>query len=132
MIQERLNVTTSQEPTPLTPAVRRFKDPHYQNRAPNLQVLRDQIDALDSQIVALMAERALCVRDATRFKKDAFQVAAPARQAQVFQKVRNLAYEHAANFPGFENIVASAYRSMVAGFIAAEQELFAQTEEVKS
>ena len=105
---------------------------NYQNRAPSLQVLRDQIDALDSQIVALMAERALCVRDATRFKKDAFQVAAPARQAQVFQKVRNLASEHSSNFPGFENIVESAYRSMVAGFIAAEQELFAQTEEVKS
>jgi len=127
-----LNVTTPQEPTPHTPAVRRFKDLNYQNRALSLQVLRDQIDALDSQIVALMAERALCVRDATRFKKDAFQVAAPARQAQVFQKVRNLASEHSANFPGFENIVESAYRSMVAGFIAAEQELFAQTEEVKS
>jgi len=127
-----LKVTTPQEPTPHAPAVRRFKDLNYQNRAPNLQVLRDQIDALDSQIVALMAERALCVRDATRFKKDAFQVAAPARQAQVFQKVRNLASKHSANFPGFENIVASAYKSMVAGFIAAEQELFAQTEEVKS
>jgi len=125
-------VLTPQEPTPLAPAVRRFKDANYQNRAPNLQALRDQIDALDSQIVALMAERALCVRDATRFKKDAFQVAAPARQAQVFQKVRNLASEHAANFPDFENIVASAYKSMVAGFIAVEQELFAQTEEVKS
>jgi hypothetical protein len=50
----------------------------------------------------------------------------------VFQKVRNLAAEHAANFPGFENIAESAYRTMVAGFIAAEQELFAQTEEVKS
>lgn len=125
-------MSTPQEPTPHTPAVRRFKDLNYQNRAPNLQVLRDQIDALDGQIVALMAERALCVRDATRFKKDAFQVAAPARQAQVFQKVRNLASEHSANFPGFEDIVESAYRIMVAGFIAAEQELFAQTEEVKS
>ncbi|MEI7975062.1 MAG: chorismate mutase, partial [Betaproteobacteria bacterium] len=71
-------MTTPQEPTPLATAVRRFKNPDYQNRAPNLQVLRNQIDALDSQIVALMAERALCVRDATRFKKDAFQVAAPA------------------------------------------------------
>ena len=125
-------MSTPQEPTPLAPAVRRFKDANYKKRAPNLQALRDQIDALDSQIVALMAERALCVRDATRFKKDAFQVASPARQAQVFQKVRNLASEHSANFPGFENIVESAYRSMVAGFIAAEQELFAQTEEVKS
>jgi isochorismate pyruvate lyase len=119
-------MTSQQEPSPLTGAIRRFKDPNYQNKAPNLQALRDEIDALDAQIVALMAERALCVRDAT------YQVAAPARQAQVFQKVRNLAAEHAANFPGFENIAESAYRSMVAGFIAAEQELFAQTEEVKS
>ncbi len=125
-------VASLQEPSPLSAAVRRFKDPHYQNKAPNLQALRDEIDALDAQIVDLMAKRALCVRDATRFKKDAFQVAAPARQAQVFQKVRDLASEHATNFPKFENIVASAYRSMVAGFIAAEQELFAETEEVKS
>ncbi len=125
-------MTSQQEPSPLSGAIRRFKDPNYQNKAPNLQALRDEIDALDAQIVALMAERALCVRDATRFKKDAYQVAAPARQAQVFQKVRNLAAEHAANFPGFENIAESAYRTMVAGFIAAEQELFAQTEEVKS
>ena len=88
MIQERLNVTTSQEPTPLTPAVRRFKDPHYQNRAPNLQVLRDQIDALDSQIVALMAERALCVRDATRFKKDALSSCAGQASASLSKSAK--------------------------------------------
>lgn len=125
-------MTTPQEPSPLAPAARRFKDPNYLNKAANLQALRDQIDALDSQIVTLVAERSLCVRDATRFKKDAFQVSAPARQAQVFRKVRNLASQHSANFPDFENIVESTYRNIVAGFIAAEQELFAQTEEVKS
>jgi isochorismate pyruvate lyase len=79
-----------------------------------------------------MAARSLRVRDATRFKKDAYQVAAPARQAEVFKKVRNLASEHADKFPGFEDIVESAYRSLVAGFIAAEQTLFSQTEEVTS
>ncbi len=123
-------MTNSQEPLATGQAVRRFKDPAYVELAPNLQTLRDQIDDLDRQIVALMAARSLRVRDATRFKKDAFQVAAPARQAEVFKKVRNLASEHADNFPGFEDIVESAYRSLVAGFIAAEQTLFSQTEEV--
>lgn len=125
-------MTTSNEPLPKGQAVRRFKDSAYLELAPNLQTLRDQIDDFDRQIVALLAERALRVRDATRFKKDAYQVSAPARQAEVFKKVRNLASEHADNFPGFEDIVESAYRSLVAGFIAAEQSLFSQTEEVTS
>jgi isochorismate pyruvate lyase len=125
-------MTTSNEPLPTGLAVRRFKDPAYVELAPNLQALRDQIDDFDRQIVALMAARALRVRDATRFKKDAYQVSAPARQAEVFKKVRNLASAHADNFPGFEDIVESAYRSLVAGFIAAEQSLFSQTEEVTS
>ncbi|MEY4447059.1 MAG: hypothetical protein RLZZ433_74 [Pseudomonadota bacterium] len=125
-------MTTSNEPLPKGLAVRRFKDPAYLELATNLQTLRDQIDDFDRQIVALLAARALRVRDATRFKKDAHQVSAPARQAEVFKKVRNLASEHADNFPGFEDIVESAYRSLVAGFIAAEQSLFSQTEEVTS
>ena len=125
-------MTNSNEPLPTGLAVRRFKDPAYVELAPNLQTLRDQIDDFDRQIVALMAARALRVRDATRFKKDAYQVSAPARQAEVFKKVRNLASEHADNFPGFEDVVESAYRSLVAGFIAAEQSLFSQTEEVTS
>jgi isochorismate pyruvate lyase len=125
-------MTTSKEPLATGMAVRKFKDPRYIELAPNLQTLRDQIDDFDRQIVSLLAARALRVRDATRFKKDAYQVAAPARQAEVFKKVRNLASEHAGNFPGFEDIVESAYRSLVAGFIAAEQSLFSQTEEVTS
>ena len=125
-------MTSPKEPSATGYAVRRFKDPGYIEIASNLQTLRDEIDALDHQIVSLLAARSLRVRDATRFKKDAFQVAAPARQAEVFKKVRNLAAEHAENFPGFEDIVESAYRSLVAGFIAAEQTLFSQTEEVTS
>jgi isochorismate pyruvate lyase len=125
-------MTTSNEPLPTGLAVRRFKDPAYVELAPNLQTLRDQIDDFDHQIVALLAARALRVRDATRFKKDAYQVSAPARQAEVFKKVRNLASAHAENFPGFVDIVESAYRSLVAGVIAAEQSLFSQTEEVTS
>ena len=80
--------------------MRRFKDPAYQPVAANLADLRRRIDSLDEQIVALLAQRAQCVRDATRFKRDAFQVQAPARQAQVFERVRGLAAAHEGAFPG--------------------------------
>ena len=76
------------EPAADGPAVRRFKKSDYVEQAATLGQLRERIDALDDQIVRLLAERASCVKDATRFKRDAFQVAAPARQAQVFERVR--------------------------------------------
>ena len=121
-------MTHPKEPAVGGAAVRRFKDPGYVALAPTLGGLRDRIDALDEQIVALLAQRALCVRDATRFKRDAFQVAAPARQAQVFERVRALAQRHAQDFPAFADVVEATYRTMVAGFIAGEAQLFQQTE----
>jgi isochorismate pyruvate lyase len=122
---------STQEPPVSTPPVRRFKDPAYGPVAPTLADLRERIDTLDRQIIALIAERALCVRDATRFKRDAFQVAAPARQAEVFTRVRAEAGRHEASFPGLPDIVESTYRTLVAGFIAGEGHLFQQTEPIE-
>lgn len=110
--------------------VRRFRDPDYRPQATTLGALRTKIDALDAQIVALLAERALCVRDATRFKRDAFQVAAPERQAAVFARVRSLAEAHAADFPPLPDVVEAAYRVLVAGFVAGEERFFAETEPI--
>jgi isochorismate pyruvate lyase len=121
----------SQEPTVATPPVRRFKDPAYVEVASTLAQLREKIDALDEEIIGLLAQRALCVRDATRFKRDAFQVAAPARQAEVFARVRALAASHEADFPGLPDIVEATYRTLVAGFIAGEAQLFQQTEPIE-
>lgn len=121
-------MTSPQEPTTQTPPVRRFKDSAYVEVAPTLAALRERIDTLDGQIVELLAQRALCVRDATRFKRDAFQVAAPARQAQVFARVRTLAAPHEADFPGLSDIVESTYRTLVAGYIAGEGHFFHNTE----
>lgn len=56
--------------------------------------MRANIDRLDDQIVKLIAERAMYVKDAARFKRDAYQVSAPARQAEVFEKARRLAERH--------------------------------------
>lgn len=121
-------MTSSREPTTHTPPVRRFKNPDYVALAPTLAALRERIDTLDEQIVELLAQRALCVRDATRFKRDAFQVAAPARQAEVFARVRALAARHEADFPGLPDIMESTYRTLVAGYIAGEGHFFHDTE----
>jgi len=118
------------EPRADAPAVRRFRDPHHQPLAATLAELRARIDALDDRIVALLAERALCVRDAVRFKRSSFEVSAPARQAEVYAHVRALAAAHAVDFPTLPDVVEAAYRVLVAGYIAAEERFFAETEPI--
>lgn len=120
------------EPDPQGAPVRRFRDPAYRPLAADLAGLRREIDRIDDAIVRLMAERAMYVKDAARFKRDAFQVSAPARQAQVFAHVRALAQAHQpgfnGGFEGLPDVVESAYRALVAGYIACEQTYFGQTE----
>jgi len=124
------------EPDAQGAPVRRFIDPTYRPLAEDLAVVRREIDRLDDAIVKLLAERAMYVKDAARFKRDAFQVSAPARQAEVFARVRALAGKHNpgfnGGFEGLPEVVESAYRALVAGYIACEQTYFGQTEPVAS
>jgi isochorismate pyruvate lyase len=120
----------SREPPVDAPPVRRFRDPSIQPQAETLGELRHKIDDLDRQIVELLAARAWCVRDATRFKRNSFEVTSPERQAQVFARVRELASAHAGQFPALPDVVEAAYRVLVAGFIAAEERFFAETEPI--
>ena len=115
------------EPSVDGPALRKFANPNYQPLCDSLKEIRQGIDRLDEQIVALLAKRAMFVKDAARFKANSFQVAAPARQAQVFAKARVLATNQNLGFTGFEDVIEATYRTMVAEFIAAEQRYF-QTE----
>jgi isochorismate pyruvate lyase len=114
------------EPNPMGAALRRFKEPGYHAKADNLAELRAQIDELDECIIALMAERAMLVKDAARFKADHFQVSAPQRQAEVFAKARQCAISHNLGFQGFEDVVEQTYRTMVAQFVAKESLYFDQ------
>lgn len=66
------------EPTTHTWPLFAFRDPAYRPLAANLAEVRTNIDRLDDAIVALLAERAMYVKDAARFKRDAHQLAAPA------------------------------------------------------
>lgn len=116
--------------------VRRFRGPDYRPMAENLAGIRREIDRIDEAVVRLLAERAMYVKDAARFKRDAFQVSAPARQAQVFAHVRELAerFNPAFNggFEGLPDVVESAYRALVAGYIGCEQRYFGGTEPVEA
>ena len=116
------------EPRTDTGPVRRFREPNPHPEAATLGELRARIDDLDARVVELMGQRALCVRDATRFKRNSFEVSAPQRQAQVFARVRQLAAVQATEMPSFPDVVEASYRVLVAGFIAAEERFFAETE----
>jgi isochorismate pyruvate lyase len=118
------DIKSDGEPSVDGPALREFTDPSYQPLCTSLKEIRAGIDGLDEQIVALLAQRAMYVKDAARFKADSFQVAAPARQAQVFAKARALAIKNNLGFSGFEDVVEATYRTMVAEFIAVEQRYF--------
>lgn len=115
---------STQEPDTHGAPLREYTDPAYRPLCANLAEVRTHIDRLDDEIVRLIAERAMYVKDAARFKRDAFQVSAPARQAQVFEKARKLAERHNQGFANLEQVVDAAYRAMVAAFIANEQTYF--------
>ncbi|CAB3920812.1 hypothetical protein LMG26858_05312 [Achromobacter anxifer] len=114
----------SQEPDTQGAPLRAYTDPAYRPLCDTLADVRANIDRLDDEIVRLIAQRAMYVKDAARFKRDAFQVSAPARQAQVFDKVRLLAERHNQGFDNLDQVVEATYRAMVAAFIANEQTYF--------
>lgn len=113
-----------QEPVTHGAPLREYTDTAYQPLCANLAEVRSNIDRLDDDIVRLIAERAMYVKDAARFKADAFQVSAPARQAEVFEKARALAQRHDLGFENLDQVVDATYRAMVAAFIANEQTYF--------
>jgi isochorismate pyruvate lyase len=86
----------------------------------SLADVRENIDRLDQAIIQLMAERAIYVEAAARFKTSRADVEAPKRVEQVIVKVRALA-ETAELSP----VVAEAtYRAMIQAFIEVEHSAF--------
>ncbi|MEV4281414.1 chorismate mutase [Actinoplanes xinjiangensis] len=85
-------------------------------REESLEDVRRAIDAVDVQVVGLLAERERLVRRAASFKKDEQGVRAPARVEQVIEKVRALAGERNAS----PEVVERVYRAMITAFIELE------------
>ncbi|SJN10912.1 Isochorismate pyruvate-lyase [Leucobacter sp. 7(1)] len=83
---------------------------------PSIEEVRNEIDALDTRIVELIAERQQWVLAAGSLKKDERAVRAPDRVEQVILKVRGLAEQAGAS----PEVVEQAYRAMIAAFIELE------------
>ncbi|NUT96417.1 MAG: chorismate mutase [Saccharothrix sp.] len=82
----------------------------------SLDEVRAGIDAIDAELVRLLAERQGLVKAAAAFKKDEDAVRAPDRVAQVIAKVRARAEE-----AGLAPEVAEAvWRAMIGAFIELE------------
>lgn len=82
----------------------------------SIEEVRSNIDRIDRQIVALLAERGSIVKQAARFKKTTDDVKAPQRVEQVIAKVTALSQELGAN----PSVTERVYRAMISGFINAE------------
>jgi len=82
----------------------------------SLADIRAQIDRIDQQIIALIAERAAYVKAAARFKTSETAVRADDRYQAMLQQRRQWA--HALDLDA--DVVEQLYRSLVDHFIAQE------------
>jgi isochorismate pyruvate lyase len=82
----------------------------------SIEQVRANIDRIDRQMVALLAERGGYVAQAARFKNSSEEVRAPQRVEQVLARVTALARELGAN----PEVTERVYRAMIAAFIEAE------------
>ena len=83
-----------------------------------LAEVRDNIDRIDREIVALMAERGKYVAEAGRFKADPAAVSAPARVEAIIAKAKGLARADGLA----ESVAERSYRAMIAAFEDYERE----------
>lgn len=86
----------------------------------SLEEVRSNIDRIDREMVALLAQRGAFVRQAVLFKKTAEDVKAPQRVEQVIEKVIILSRELGAD----PKVTEQVYRAMMAAFINAEMAAF--------
>jgi isochorismate pyruvate lyase len=90
----------------------------------SLQEARQAIDLIDAEVIRLLGNRAGYVRQVPRFKKDASEVRAPDRYAEVMRQRREMAEVAGLN----PDVIEEMYRLLVENFIKEEVELIKQRE----
>lgn len=83
----------------------------------NLEQIRENMDAIDHEIVALLSQRVAYVRAAAKFKTSAVDVAAPDRVQKVLDTRREWA--EAAGLNG--DVVRALYRDIVTYCVGEEK-----------
>ncbi len=81
-----------------------------------LAAVRADIDALDEQIVVLLARREVLVRRAGALKRTETEVRAPARVEEVVARARGRAQSLGAS----PEVADATYRAMIGAFVALE------------
>ncbi len=87
--------------------------------------VREQIDALDARIVALISERSGYVAQAAHIKQNASQIVDTPRIEAIIQRVRAMAQEAGAP----PAVLEATYRAMIAAFIEFERGEFVRLKE---
>ena len=82
--------------------------------------VRGHIDALDTRIVALLAERSTYVAQAARIKNNPDLIVDEQRIAQIIARVRQMAASHSAP----EDVAELTFRAMIGAFIEFERAEF--------
>src|SRR5437764_858493 len=82
----------------------------------SLEEVRQEIDAIDREIIRLLGHRAQYVTSAARFKTSEQHVAAPDRQAAMMRTRREWAAEAGLD----PDVIEDVYRRLVAYFIQRE------------
>ena len=90
----------------------------------SLDEVRESIDAVDREIVRLLAEREGHVRRAARVKEARRDVEAPDRLEEVIRNTRTLAAEYGAN----ADVIEEVYRTMISRFVSLEMDEHARNE----
>lgn len=113
----------SVSPRPIAPSAAATSSAQASPAPASLDEVRSHIDAIDSELVRLLAQRQGWVRAAASFKSDDEAVRAPDRVAQVVASVRERAVG-----VGLEPAVAEAvWRAMIGAFIEVELAQHAET-----
>jgi isochorismate pyruvate lyase len=94
--------------------------PSKRKTCADMAEVRAEIDALDREIVALLADRLHYIDEAARIKKGREQVRDEARIADVLGKVKAVAQHLDID----TKVVATTYRSLIEACIAHELEAF--------
>lgn len=94
--------------------------PNKRKHCADMGEVRVEIDALDREIVALLADRLHYIDEAARLKQSRSQVRDEARIADVLMKVEAEAQRLGAD----PKVIAAAYRALVEASIVHELEKF--------
>lgn len=90
----------------------------------NIQEIRNGIDEIDEQILALFGKRMEYVNEIVKFKADTDGIVARDRQLEVFRKTRERAKKHGLNPELYEEI----YTTLINWNVRKELEIFSNNE----